>query len=173
MHVLRHSRMAAVGTWGGGGHSADQIRVRFVKFKGSKRLSPRTSPINPVFFQLRKWHSNLRHCQCEPRITQLDSCSTSMDHPWQVYSNGISEVILGKAIKQLNLPREEIVVMTKVKYIDTHISAHQAMLFHSFTLLYPATLGRVFGAPMIMTAVATSTSMVRAGSTSSTRSSSA
>lgn len=32
----------------------------------------------------------------------------------KVYSNGLSEVILGKAIKQLNLPREEIVVMTKV-----------------------------------------------------------
>ncbi len=32
-----------------------------------------------------------------------------------VYSNGDSEVILGKAIKQFNLPREEIVVMTKVR----------------------------------------------------------
>ena len=32
----------------------------------------------------------------------------------QVYSNGLSEVMLGKAIKQLSLPREEIVVMTKV-----------------------------------------------------------
>nr|WGM49232.1 aldehyde reductase [Boreostereum vibrans] len=31
-----------------------------------------------------------------------------------MYSNGLSEVILGKAIQQLNLPREEIVVMTKV-----------------------------------------------------------
>ncbi|KAF8967947.1 aryl-alcohol dehydrogenase [Flammula alnicola] len=31
-----------------------------------------------------------------------------------VYSNGLSEVILGKAIKQLNLPRDEIVVMTKL-----------------------------------------------------------
>jgi len=31
-----------------------------------------------------------------------------------VYSNGVSEIILGKAIKQHNLPREEIVVMTKV-----------------------------------------------------------
>ncbi|KAL6307651.1 aryl-alcohol dehydrogenase [Sparassis latifolia] len=31
-----------------------------------------------------------------------------------MYSNGLSEVILGKAIKQLNLPREEIVVMTKL-----------------------------------------------------------
>ncbi|KAH7884737.1 aryl-alcohol dehydrogenase [Phlebopus sp. FC_14] len=30
------------------------------------------------------------------------------------YSNGYSEVILGKAIKRLNLPRDEIVVMTKV-----------------------------------------------------------
>ena len=32
----------------------------------------------------------------------------------QVYSNGISEEILGKAIKKYNLPRDEIVVMTKV-----------------------------------------------------------
>ena len=31
-----------------------------------------------------------------------------------VYSNGLSEVILGKAIKQFNLPREELVIMTKV-----------------------------------------------------------
>ncbi|KAG8932063.1 hypothetical protein FRC00_000321 [Tulasnella sp. 408] len=31
-----------------------------------------------------------------------------------VYSAGLSEVILGKAIKQHNLPRDEIVVMTKV-----------------------------------------------------------
>ncbi|KAF7338216.1 Aldo-ket-red domain-containing protein [Mycena venus] len=30
-----------------------------------------------------------------------------------VYSNGLSEVVLGKAIKQFNLPRDEIVVMTK------------------------------------------------------------
>ncbi|KAG8880517.1 hypothetical protein FRB98_005045 [Tulasnella sp. 332] len=33
-----------------------------------------------------------------------------------VYSNGMSEVILGKAIKQHNLPRDEIVVMTKVRH---------------------------------------------------------
>ncbi|KAG8999025.1 hypothetical protein FRB90_012172 [Tulasnella sp. 427] len=31
-----------------------------------------------------------------------------------LYSNGLSEVILGKAIKQHNLPRDEIVVQTKV-----------------------------------------------------------
>ncbi|KAG8897811.1 hypothetical protein FRC01_011164, partial [Tulasnella sp. 417] len=30
------------------------------------------------------------------------------------YSNGLSEVVLGKAIKQHGLPRDEIVVMTKV-----------------------------------------------------------
>ncbi|CAE6478080.1 unnamed protein product [Rhizoctonia solani] len=33
-----------------------------------------------------------------------------------MYSNGLSEVILGKAIKQFNLPRDEIVVMTKVYF---------------------------------------------------------
>ncbi|CUA67091.1 Versiconal hemiacetal acetate reductase [Rhizoctonia solani] len=33
-----------------------------------------------------------------------------------VYSNGLSETILGKAIKKFNLPRDEIVVMTKVYF---------------------------------------------------------
>ncbi|CAE7218285.1 unnamed protein product [Rhizoctonia solani] len=32
------------------------------------------------------------------------------------YSNGLSEIILGKAIKKFNLPRDEIVVMTKVYF---------------------------------------------------------
>ncbi|KAI0328024.1 oxidoreductase [Cubamyces sp. BRFM 1775] len=31
-----------------------------------------------------------------------------------VYSNGLSETILGNAIKKLNLPREELVIMTKL-----------------------------------------------------------
>jgi aryl-alcohol dehydrogenase-like predicted oxidoreductase len=35
-----------------------------------------------------------------------------------VYSNGMSEVILGKAIRECNLPRDVIVVMTKVRLID-------------------------------------------------------
>ncbi|KAG2129735.1 aryl-alcohol dehydrogenase [Suillus clintonianus] len=33
------------------------------------------------------------------------------------YSNGLSEVILGNAIKKLNLPRDEIVVMTKISNV--------------------------------------------------------
>lgn len=32
----------------------------------------------------------------------------------QMYSNGMSEEILGRAIKKLGLPREELVIMTKV-----------------------------------------------------------
>ena len=32
------------------------------------------------------------------------------------YSNGVSEIYLGRAIQALNLPREEIVVMTKVMW---------------------------------------------------------
>jgi hypothetical protein len=42
----------------------------------------------------------------------------------QVYSNGLAEVILGKAIKQLNLPRDEIVVMTKVCVPPCVASSH-------------------------------------------------
>ena len=37
-----------------------------------------------------------------------------MSEKSQVYSFGQSEIILGKAIKQFNLPREELVIMTKV-----------------------------------------------------------
>ncbi|KAJ7798468.1 Aldo/keto reductase [Mycena olivaceomarginata] len=33
-----------------------------------------------------------------------------------MYSNGLSEIVLGNAIKKLQLPREEIVVMTKVRH---------------------------------------------------------
>ncbi|KAG1855827.1 NADP-dependent oxidoreductase domain-containing protein, partial [Suillus tomentosus] len=34
-----------------------------------------------------------------------------------IYSNGLSDVILGKAIKKLSLPRDEIVVTTKVRFL--------------------------------------------------------
>ena len=37
-----------------------------------------------------------------------------MSEKSQVYSFGQSEIILGKAIKQYNLPREELVILTKV-----------------------------------------------------------
>jgi hypothetical protein len=46
---------------------------------------------------------------------------------FQAYSNGLSEIILGKAIKKLNLPRDEIVVMTKVcvlSYARVRVSYH-------------------------------------------------
>ncbi|KAG8855684.1 hypothetical protein FRB96_006728 [Tulasnella sp. 330] len=36
------------------------------------------------------------------------------------YSNGLSEVVLGKAIKQHKLPREEIIIMTKVRLPVNH-----------------------------------------------------
>ena len=32
-----------------------------------------------------------------------------------VYSNGLSETILGNAIRKFNLPREELVIMTKAR----------------------------------------------------------
>ncbi|KAK2467733.1 hypothetical protein APHAL10511_000028 [Amanita phalloides] len=38
-----------------------------------------------------------------------------------VYSHGKSEVVLGKAIKEFNLPREEIVVMTKVYFTVSRV----------------------------------------------------
>ena len=40
--------------------------------------------------------------------------NADVDCPWQTYSNGLSETILGNAIKKLELPRDELVIMTKV-----------------------------------------------------------
>ncbi|GBE77484.1 Versiconal hemiacetal acetate reductase [Sparassis crispa] len=72
-------------------------------FSMKRRLSDTSS--------LRKWcyalvRRNLRATKYEHGIQTFDTAD--------MYSNGLSEVILGKAIKQLNLPREEIVVMTKL-----------------------------------------------------------
>jgi aryl-alcohol dehydrogenase-like predicted oxidoreductase len=36
-----------------------------------------------------------------------------------VYSNGLAEIYLGRTLKKLNIPRENVVIMTKV-----HISSH-------------------------------------------------
>ena len=44
----------------------------------------------------------------ESGITSFDTAN--------VYSNGLSEVVFGKAIRQLNLPRDELVIMTKVRH---------------------------------------------------------
>lgn len=48
----------------------------------------------------------MKLCSYEAGINTFDTADT--------YSNGVSEIILGKAIKELKLPRNEIVVMTKV-----------------------------------------------------------
>ena len=45
----------------------------------------------------------------------------------QVYSHGQSEIILGNAIKKLNLPRDELVILTKVR-IYASLSAPPACL---------------------------------------------
>jgi aryl-alcohol dehydrogenase-like predicted oxidoreductase len=114
MHVLWHARVVAVGAWGRGRDRTDQIRVRhrhvifklrrLVLISGAIRLSYEngiqtfdTANVSPILFYFPFLASDGR----------------------QVYSNGASEIILGKAIKQLNLPREEIVVLTKVRYYES------------------------------------------------------
>ncbi len=69
-------------------------------------------------------HSNRISIRYDAGIQTFDTANVgfSESYNWlcnfiftpQAYSNGLSEVILGKAIKEHNLPRDEIVVMTKV-----------------------------------------------------------
>ena len=66
-----------------------------------------------------------------------------------LYSNGLSEVYLGRAIKALNLPREEIVVMTKVcsfwPGIDTRVEILGLMPAYRCTVLSEKLWGRLCG----------------------------
>ena len=58
----------------------------------------------------------------------------------KVYSNGLSEEILGKAIKKFDLPRDEIVVMTKVSGIcPCHWTAPDSSPASRFSVRYAAT----------------------------------
>jgi hypothetical protein len=67
-----------------------------------------------------------------------------------MYSNGLSEVYLGRAIKRLDLPREEIVVMTKVysllQYSFVRTKLNILQLF--------APVGKTFGESLYMTSPA-------------------
>ncbi|KAJ7080450.1 Aldo/keto reductase [Mycena epipterygia] len=48
------------------------------------------------------------------------------------YSNGVGEIVLGNAIKKLQLPREEIVVMTKVRgAVGKTVDVNPSDLFHA------------------------------------------
>ena len=53
--------------------------------------------------------SLLSYCRYDAGIQTFDTAD--------VYSSGLSEIILGKAIKKFNFPRDEIVVMTKLSGI--------------------------------------------------------
>ncbi|KAF7290758.1 Aldo/keto reductase [Mycena indigotica] len=47
-----------------------------------------------------------------------------------IYSNGMSEVVLGKAVKQHQIPREEVVIMTKLRHpVGKSISVQPTDLF--------------------------------------------
>ena len=49
-------------------------------------------------------------------VSAYGLCWLQMAHiAFQVYSNGLSEIILGNALKKLNLRREEVVIMTKAR----------------------------------------------------------
>jgi len=80
---------------------------------------------------------------------------------WQVYSNGASEIVLGKAIKQLDLPREEIVVMTKVRQrmliaaLDEIVVHDLSATIDSSTSPSAVNLGSAYGDPSPPTTPAT------------------
>ena len=59
---------------------------------------------------------------------RLDNGINSFDTA-NVYSNGLSETILGKALKKYDVPREEVVIMTKVAFLDRNFSVLVAQGF--------------------------------------------
>ena len=70
--------------------------------------------IPDLHVQVRSGDHDVRHCECEPVASHLADWRGSSVR-LQVYSHGKSEIILGNAIKQYNLPRDELVILTKVR----------------------------------------------------------
>ncbi|TCD69289.1 hypothetical protein EIP91_008224 [Steccherinum ochraceum] len=64
-------------------------------------------------------------------IQTFDTANARLLHC--AYSNGLSEVILGNAIKKLNLPRDEIVIMTKL-FAPVVPAPNQDLYFPASTL---------------------------------------
>jgi hypothetical protein len=71
----------------------------FVRKRGSNTLKPRKLS----FCLLAQYDSDLKIDRYDAGINTFDTAN--------VYSNGQSEVVLGNAIKELKLPRDEIVVI--------------------------------------------------------------
>ncbi len=86
--------------------------IKQIKFAYVRLIFCLSGLLVDIDSQIRARHPNFRHRECTLHVghPDWDNCSSKT----QVYSNGQSEIVLGKAIKQLNLPRDEIVVMTKV-----------------------------------------------------------
>jgi Aldo/keto reductase family len=82
---------------------------------GNPGSSARKKPLNML--DLRKCphltFTSCCHLISRARLESYEHGVNTFDTA-NLYSNGLSEVYLGRAIKALNLPREEIVVMTKV-----------------------------------------------------------
>lgn len=58
--------------------------------------------------------SGARSNACAPLILPRYDAGIQTFDTADVYSNGLSEIILGNSIRKLNLPRQELVIMTKV-----------------------------------------------------------
>lgn len=82
---------------------------------GNRGSSARRKLLNML--DSRKWpyltSTSYCHVVSRARLESYEHGVNTFDTA-NLYSNGLSEVYLGRAIKALNLPREEIVVMTKV-----------------------------------------------------------
>ena len=93
MHAVRPQEMARLVHRTGGSHCSYQSRVHVPSVRFARFA---------ISYHLRSY---------EAGIQTFDTAD--------VYSSGESEVILGNAIKKLKLPREEIVVMTKLYGVVT------------------------------------------------------
>lgn len=95
--------------------SAATRRVPYVRL-GTSGLKISKIVLGCMSYGSSKWQSwvldeeeSIRH------IKFAYDCGIQTFDTANVYSNGMSEVVLGNAIKKYNLPREEIVVMTKLR----------------------------------------------------------
>ena len=109
MHVVRLSQVAELDSARGGGHQAHQICVRINTHRRVKCTALSDTSLAPDRYD----HGITTFDTANVRHFPSHGAQDISLPPPQVYSNGLSEIILGNAIKKLELPREEIVIMTK------------------------------------------------------------
>ena len=112
--------------------SLDATKVEYIRL-GSSGLRVSSPILGGMSLGSKQWAP----CMLEEKeaLELLKAAYNRGVNTWDtaaIYSNGISEEIIGKAIKQLNIPREKVVILTECYY---HVVEESGIMIHGAAVL--------------------------------------